>query len=57
MVPSSAHAKHALPFNCNNTIQDKTKARKVPIDEGKGAYWRKHVLMMGQARKVRINAE
>ena len=25
-----------LPFNCNNTIQNKTKSRKALIDEGKG---------------------
>ena len=29
-----ANTKHTLPFNCNNTMQDKTKARKASIDEG-----------------------
>ena len=28
------YTKHTLPFNCSNTIQNKTKARKGPIDEG-----------------------
>ena len=31
-----AHTKHTLPFNCNNTIQEKTKLRKMPVDEGQG---------------------
>ena len=30
MVNWSAHTKHTLPLNCNNT-----KAGKAPIDEGK----------------------
>ena len=32
----SEHTKdtHTLPFNCSNTMQDKTKALKAPIDEG-----------------------
>ena len=25
--------KHTLPFNCSDTTQDKTKARKAPIDK------------------------
>ena len=33
MVNLSEYAKHNLPFNCSNTIQNKTKARKAPIDE------------------------
>ena len=37
MVNWSAHTKRILTFNCNNTAQDKTKARKAPIDKGKGA--------------------
>ena len=37
MVNWSAHTKRTLPFNCNNTTLDKTKARKALIDEGKGA--------------------
>ena len=36
-------AKHTLSFNSNNTTQDKTNARKAPIDDGKGAYTRRHV--------------
>ena len=28
---------YPLPFNCNDTAQEKTKACKAPIDEGKGA--------------------
>ena len=31
MVNWSAHTKRTLSFNCNNTTQDKTKARKAPI--------------------------
>ena len=41
MVNCSAPTKENLPFNCNNTTQHKTKARKTPIDEVKcaqGAY-------------------
>ena len=38
----SEHTKRALPFNCMNTTQDKTK---VLIDGGKSA----------QARMARIN--
>ena len=34
IVNWTEHKKHTLPFNCSNTIQDKTKARKGPIDEG-----------------------
>ena len=34
MINCSEHTKHILPFSCSNTIQDKTKARKAPIDEG-----------------------
>ena len=34
MVNWSEHTKHSFPLNCSNTIQDKTKARKAPIDEG-----------------------
>ena len=37
MVNWSAHTKCTLPFNCKNITQDKTKARKASIDEGKGA--------------------
>ena len=35
-----AHIKYVgtLPFNCNNTTQDKKNARKALIDEDKGAY-------------------
>ena len=32
----SAHTKHNLPFNCNNTTQDQKKTRKAPIDGVKG---------------------
>ena len=42
---SKAHTKCTLPFNCNNKTQDKTKARKVPVEEGKGV----------QTCKARIN--
>ena len=31
MVNWSAHTKRTLSFICNNTTQDKTKARKAPI--------------------------
>ena len=34
MVNWSEHIKCTLPFNCGNTTQDKTKARKAPIDNG-----------------------
>ena len=34
MVNWSKHTKHTLPFSYSNTTQDKTKVRKVPIDEG-----------------------
>ena len=44
MVNWSAHTKQTLPFNCN-----KTKARKVPIDEGKSACVRERISMMGKA--------
>ena len=37
MVNWSAHTKRILHFNCNNTTQDRTKARKAPTDEVKGA--------------------
>ena len=37
MVNCSANTKRTLPFNCSNTTQGKTKARKTLIDEGKGA--------------------
>ena len=37
MVNWSEHTKRTLPFNCSNIAQDKTKVRKVPIDEGQGA--------------------
>ena len=30
--------KRTLPFNYNSSTQRKAKARKVPIDEGKGKY-------------------
>lgn len=43
----SKNIKHILTFNSNNTTQVKTKARKAPIDEGKGA--------CAQVRKARIN--
>ena len=36
MVNWNAHTKRTLPFNCNNTKQDKTKELKAPTDEGKG---------------------
>ena len=35
MVNWSAHTKRNLSFNCNNTTEDKTNARKVRIDDGK----------------------
>ena len=41
MVNWSAHTKHILPFNCNNTTQHKTKAHNAPIDEGKSTQVRK----------------
>ena len=37
MVNWRAYTKHILPFNSDSTTQVKTKVRKVPIDEGKGA--------------------
>ena len=37
MINWSTYTKHTLPFNCNNTTQFKTKARKASIEEGKGA--------------------
>ena len=37
--------KHTLPFNCSDTTQDKTKARKAPIDKDE-----KHVLTMGRTQ-------
>ena len=52
MVNWSAHTKRTLPFNCNNTAQDKIKARKTPIDEGKDAQAHRRVrrvLMIGKA--------
>ena len=52
MVNWSAHTKRTLPFNCNNTTQDKIKARKTPIDEGKDAQAHRRVrrvLMIGKA--------
>ena len=49
MVNWSAHTKQTLPFNCNNTRQNKTKARKVPVDEGKSTWARERILMMGKA--------
>ena len=50
MVNWSAHTKYTIPFTRNNTRQ-KTKAHKVPIDEGKSAQARKHILMMGKAHR------
>ena len=38
-----------LPFNSNNTTEVKTKARKTSIDEGKGAWARRYILMLGKA--------
>ena len=35
MVHWSAHTKRTLSFNCNNSTQDNTKARKAPTDKGK----------------------
>ena len=49
MVNWSAHTKQTLPFNCKNTRQNKTKAHKVHIDEGKSASARERILMMGKA--------
>ena len=37
------------PFNSNNTTEVKTKARKASIDEGKGAWARRYILMLGKA--------
>ena len=34
MVNWNEHTKCTLPFNCSNTKQDKTKARKAPNDKG-----------------------
>ena len=34
MVMWSVHTKRTLSFNCNNTTQDKTKARKAFIING-----------------------
>ena len=34
MINWSDHTKCILHFNCNNTIQDKPKALKAPLDEG-----------------------
>ena len=50
----SAHTKHTLLFNCNNTIQDKIKARNALANEGEVAQANRHVkhtLMMGKARR------
>lgn len=59
MVDWTTHTKHSyLPFNCNNTAQDKEKTRKALIDEGKGTWARrsvKCVLMMGKPCKARTN--
>ena len=54
MVNWSAHTKHILPFNSNNTTQVKTKVRKASIDENKGAWEHRRVRrlsMMGKARR------
>ena len=32
MLNWSRHTKHSLPFNRSNTTQNKTKARRPPID-------------------------
>ena len=48
----SAHTKRTLPFNCNNTIQYKTMARKAPIDESKGAQARKRVRRVSMIGKT-----
>ena len=45
----TAHTKHTLPFNSNDTTQDRAKARKASTDEGKSAQVRKRVSMMGKA--------
>ena len=44
MVNWSEHTKRTLPFNCSNTTQDKTKARKARKA-------RRRVLIMGKARR------
>ena len=53
MVNWSAHTKHTLPFNCNKTRQDKTKACKMRIDEVRVKVRRRvrRVSMMSKARK------
>ena len=51
MVIWSAHTKHILPFNSSNTKQAKSNTCKVVIDESKGAWARKPVLMMGKTRR------
>ena len=35
MVNWSAQTRRTLPFNCNNTTQDKENSYKAPIDESK----------------------
>ena len=66
MVNQRKDKKYILPFNCNHTSQDKAKARKAPIDEGKGAQSQRYVrcvlitsktrqLASAKTRKVRMN--
>ena len=53
MVHWSAHTKRTLSFNCNNSTQDNTKARKTPTDKGKSVWARRRlrcVLMISNSR-------
>ena len=45
MVNWNTLTKHILLFNSKNTTQVKIKADKAPIDEGKGAWARRRVLI------------
>ena len=57
MVNWSEYTKRILPFNCSNTTQDKTKARKarrhvrLVLIIGKTRRRVKRVLILGKARR------
>ena len=53
MANWSAHIKRTLSFNCNNTTQDNTKARKTPFKKGKFVQARKGVRCVLMSRKAR----
>ena len=50
MVNWSEHTKRTLPFNCSNTTQNKTKARRRVLIIGKARR-----CVGEEARKTRIN--